>query len=69
MACMSEAEALECKLRAGAVTWTLNTYYQQPGTSTNSLEDTLDALVTLTERGKRLLKTAKNAMQNSLGRA
>ena len=49
----SSQEANECKTHMDASTQALRTYYQQEGASSYNLNDTLDAIVTLTDRSQK----------------
>ena len=50
---MSTQEANECKTHVDASTQALRTYYQQEGASSYNLNETLDAVVTLTDRSQK----------------
>ena len=50
---MSNHEADECKNHADDSTQALRTYYQQAGAAQYNLNDSLDALVTLTDRSQK----------------
>ena len=52
---MSSEEANNCKERANVLTQPLRAYYQQSVASQYNLDETLDALVTLTDRSQKLV--------------
>ena len=68
---MSTKEANQCKNGADTSTQALKTYYQQLGASQYNFSETLDALVTLTDRlqqtvhaeqHKKILELSKNPL-------
>ena len=53
LSAMSTQEATECKTHMDASAQALRTYYQQEGASSYKLNETLDTLVTLTDRSQK----------------
>ena len=64
---MSSEEANNCKERADASNQALRAYYQQSAASQYNLNETLDALVTLTDRSQKLVHAEQQKKFLELG--